>query len=419
MNTYDGIKKGRITDYLANKALQMKIPLCGTFELSPVCNFSCKMCYVRKTKKEVAEHSRSILQLEDWLAIAAQAREKGPLYLLLTGGEPLLWPHFWTLYEQLVDMGFLVSVNTNGALIDDDAIARFQKRPPQKLNITLYGANNETYQRLCNADGVFSKVDHAIRQLIASKITVTINCSLTPSNAKDLDWIIDYAKEQGAALRVATYMFPPVRRDPAQIGENERFGPEDCARYLLRYLERERGPEAYRRYLENIVKGCIEPPGLDEGCIDPLDGKIRCRAGRSSFWITWDGWLTACGMMPVPKLDLKALAFPDAWTALVDLSAQLSLSGICRSCPNSDVCHPCAAIAYAETGKVSEIPVYMCKVSKQMQKIARDTLRTQQITNHTEEVRKYEQDQAIPDDAPGSVHINQHGPNGRIGCRNR
>lgn len=374
MNTLEHITGRRLTDYLASKAIHLKVPLSGTFELSPVCNFSCKMCYVRKTQKEVQDSPRKILALDDWRRIAREAREAGVLYLLVTGGEPLLWPDFWTLYEELVDMGFLVSINTNGSLIDEAAIARFRTRPPQKINITLYGAGDATYKRLCGADDVFTKVDRAIRGLLEHHITAKINCSLTPENAGDLDWIVDYSKRQGVPLQVATYMFPPIRRDPTLIGENERFLPEDSARYLLRYLERDRGAEAYRHYLQSIMNGCVDPPGLDESCIDPVDGKIRCRAGRASFWITWDGWLTPCGMMPEPKVDLKNQPFQPAWKSVTELSDALRLSGVCDTCPNLDVCHPCAAISYAETGKTSGIPTYMCKVAQEMQKIARETL---------------------------------------------
>lgn len=380
MNTPNNTVGRRLSDYLASKAIHMKVPLSGTFELSPVCNFSCKMCYVRKTRQEVQESPRKILTLEDWRRIARDARDAGMLYLLLTGGEPLLWPDFWTLYEELVDMGFLVSINTNGSLIDDAAIARFKKKPPQKINITLYGASNETYQKLCGANDVFSKVDLAIKGLLANQIAVKINCSLTPENAGDLDWIIDYAKSVDAPLQVATYMFPPVRRDPTRIGENERFTPEEAAQYQQRFYARYRDPESYRIYLQNIANGAVEPPGLDEGCIDPVDGKIRCRAGRASFWITWDGWLTPCGMMPEPKADLKILPFGEAWKATVESANALRLSGVCADCPNLQICHPCAAIAYAETGSTSGIPTYMCKVTQRMCKIAAETLHIEDKT---------------------------------------
>lgn len=374
MNTQQNQNDRFLSEYLAGKALRMKVPLSGTFELSPVCNFSCKMCYVRKTQKEVQASPRSIMTLEEWRAVAKEAQKAGTLYLLLTGGEPLLWPDFWTLYEELVDMGFLVSINTNGSLIDDEVVARFRKHPPQKINITLYGAGDETYRRLCGVDGVFTRVDKAIRALVENQITVKLNCSLTPENAADLEWIVNYSKERGVALAVATYMFPPVRREPTRFGENERFTPKESARYLLRYLELDRGEERYKSYLENILRGCVEPPGLEEGCVDPTDGKIRCRAGRAAFWITWDGCLTPCGMMPEPKEDIKEKGFCQSWNDITVRTQALRLSGVCGDCPNIDVCHPCAAIAYAETGSASGIPTYLCRSTKEMQRIAGETL---------------------------------------------
>lgn len=359
-----------LTDYLYAKACRLRIPLNGTFELSPVCNFSCKMCYVRKSAREVRESPRGILTLEDWRRIAREAREMGMLDLLLTGGEPLLWPDFWTLYEELIDMGFLVSINTNGSMIDEAAIARFRAKPPQRINVTLYGAGNESYKQLCGIDGVYEKVDHAIRGLMDAGITVKLNCSLTPDNGEDIDRIVDYARERNTVLSLATYMFPPVRRDPTKTGVNERFTPEESSRYLMRYLRGNRGEDRYNSYVKNILDGKTEPLGLESDCVDPVDGKIRCRAGSASFWVTWDGWMTPCGMMPEPKVDLKSQPFADAWHQLTDLAAAIRLSGLCDKCPSRDICHPCAAVAYAETGSFSGVPTYRCHAVKHMCRIA-------------------------------------------------
>ncbi len=381
-----------LTDYLYAKACAMRIPLNGTFELSPICNFSCKMCYVHKTQKEVQASVRPIMTLDDWRRIAKEAQKAGMLELLLTGGEPLLWPDFWTLYEELIDMGFLISINTNGSLIDEKAVIRFRKRPPQRINITLYGASDETYKRLCGISGVFAKVDSAICSLLDAGITVKLNCSLTPDNAEDIDKIVDYAKERNTVLSVSTYMFPPVRRDPTKIGINERFSPEESSGYMMRYLRRNRGEDRFRGYVQNILSGRAEPLGLESDCVDPVDGHIRCRAGRASFWVTWDGWLTPCGMMPEPKVDVKSQPFADAWTAITEKAAAIKLSGLCDKCPSRDICHPCAAVAYAETGHFSGIPTYRCHAVQHMCIIARDSLNHDNNFHikNTEEVRKYE-----------------------------
>ena len=368
------IKSGRaLEDYLYVKARKKRIPLGGTFELSPICNFSCKMCYVRKNRKEVQDNVRR-MELDDWLRVAKEARKEGLLYLLLTGGEPLLWPDFWTLYDELISMGVVLSINTNASLLDEKAIEHFKEKPPRRINITLYGANDETYQRLCGVQGVFSKVDRGINALKEIGIIVKLNCSLTPENKDDLDEIIDYAKARNIELTVATYMFPPIRRDATKVGVNERFTPEECADYQMHYVQRNRGEESYQRHLKKILQGTMEPPGLDETCIDPVDGKIRCRAGKAVFWVTWDGWITSCGMLPEPKEDLKEKEFKEAWTELTKAVDLLCLSGTCQICPNKNICHPCAAIAYAETGSWSGIPTYRCHATVRMQRNARDIL---------------------------------------------
>ena len=111
-----------LTKHLFRKATSRGVPLSGTIEVSTVCNFNCRMCYVRKSPQEVAAGERRMLEVGDWLRIAAQARDAGALYMLITGGEPFLWPGFRTLYGELVRSGLLVTVNTNGSLIDKDTV---------------------------------------------------------------------------------------------------------------------------------------------------------------------------------------------------------------------------------------------------------------------------------------------------------
>lgn len=361
-----------LTDFLFNKASLMNIPLSGTFELTPLCNFSCKMCYVRKTKEEVVCSQRQMMNYEQWIQIAKDAKEAGMLYILLTGGEPLLWPDFWKLYVELVKMGFLVSINTNGSMIDDQAINILKKYPPRRINITLYGACNETYEKLCGIKNIYSKVVESIIKLKNEGIQVKLNCSLTPYNVQDLEKLVEFSKKNKLVLQVADYMFPPIRRDKKCIGQNDRFTPKERASYHLKTYYLQHDIDDYYKYINNIIKGTILPPGLDENCIDPLDGKVRCRAGKASYWITWDGWMTPCGMMTGPKVDVSNQSFDAAWKQLVVSVRNMKLSGICAHCTNIQICHCCAAMALAETGTTEGIPRYLCETVKEMKKIAQN-----------------------------------------------
>ena len=80
------IRMAEVSDHLYSKAAARRIPISGTFELTPLCNFACRMCYVRKTPEQVKAHDRAMLEFDDWLRIAREGREQGLLFLLLTGG---------------------------------------------------------------------------------------------------------------------------------------------------------------------------------------------------------------------------------------------------------------------------------------------------------------------------------------------
>lgn len=364
-----------VSRFLMNKASKMKVPLSGTFELSPVCNFTCRMCYVRMTPQQVAAHPRAMVTLERWLQLAEEAYEAGTLYLLLTGGEPLLWPDFWKLYERLVEMGFLIAINTNGSLIDETAIARFRAHPPMRINLTLYGASDETYERLCQAKGVFSRVDRAIRGLKQAGISFKLNCSLTPYNKDDLEAMVAYAQEVDVPLDATSYMFPPLRRDESKVGQNQRFTPSEAAFYHLKQYRLQYGEEKYHEFLQKIREGDGVPLGLDQSCVDPADGTIRCHAGKSSYWITWDGYMTPCGMLTKPKVDLSSIGFKEGWEQTVTASYQIRLSGLCDKCPNRKLCHMCAATALSETGTFERIPEYLCQMIEAMREQARMELK--------------------------------------------
>lgn len=349
-----------VTTYLYSKATKNGVPLSGTFELTPLCNMNCKMCYVRLSKQE-QEAMGSLHTAEEWIALAKEAREAGMLYLLLTGGEPFSHPQFQQIMTQLHQMGFLISINSNGTMIDEKTIEWLKKVPPIRVNITLYGASNETYEKLCGNVKGFTQVTHAIELLCEAGIQVKINCSVTPYNAKDLSQMIEYAKERGLLIQPSAYMFPPIRKNASMIGVNERFTPEEAAYYF-----------AYTDYLiygkEKFLERCkVELPIIsdtEETCY--VEGeKIRCRAGKCSFWISWDGNMMPCGMFSSgERRNVFKEGFYNVWENIKKETAVIQLPRKCASCLLKDRCRSCAAMVYTETGSFDKVPEYRCQMMK-------------------------------------------------------
>ncbi len=381
----------RLTDHLFARAAARGIPLSGTFELSPLCNFQCRMCYVRQTAAEMRSAGRSLIGYEAWLALAEACQEAGMLYLLLTGGEPFAYPGFRTLYEALHDRHLLLSINTNGSLIDADTVAWLKRRAPRRVNVTLYGASPDTYGRLCGHSDGYDHTVGALRALKEAGITVAVNISPVPENVHELEAMVAVARELDLPCRINTYLFPPVRRDAEAT--DTRFTPEDAAALYLRCMRCDRTAVPYETRLARLVEevdqaalaGHAMPPSADDSrswgtpdadVAETADHMV-CRAGRSSFWVSWDGKLTACGMMPFPlSLDPFARPFASCWQELTQAVQAATVLRGCRGCPKRELCHPCVAKLVAETGDANEKAPYACAVADAVYALARREVQT-------------------------------------------
>ncbi|MCD8023618.1 MAG: radical SAM protein [Lachnospiraceae bacterium] len=300
-----------------------------------------------------------------WLEFAKAAYDLGLLYPLLTGGEPLLHPDFKEILSGMLDMGLQVSINSNGSMIDQEMAAWLGKHRPTRINITLYGASADTYQALCGNGDAFYRVRDGVRYLRENNVLYKFNTSLTPYNIQDLDQIMEFAREMGAPIQVASYMFPPVRRDESMIGKNDRFSPEEAAfaRVKADYLQQDQKwflgqTERYSRFipikkLEEIQKD--KPEKTME---------MKCRAGHCSFWVDWQGNMTNCGVCATAKRSLRDCTLEDAWKEVHQNTKDIRVPAKCASCPNQWLCHTCISMLCSECGTCGGTPEYLCRMGE-------------------------------------------------------
>ena len=97
------------------------------------CNLRCRHCFVRDTAGAELD-TAGVRRVLDALA------DGGVLFLVVTGGEPLLRPDFRTLFEHAKRRGFVLTLFTNGGLIDQPLADFLADMPPRRIEITLYGA---------------------------------------------------------------------------------------------------------------------------------------------------------------------------------------------------------------------------------------------------------------------------------------
>ena len=349
------------------KAAASGAPLSCTFELTPRCTLNCKMCYIHSAANDekalYAEKST-----EWWLNLAKKLRDRGNMVLLLTGGEPMIRPDFDDIYTDCVKNGQLVNVNTNATLISDARKDMFAKLRPQRLNISLYGASEAAYEKLCGNGKMFGVVKNNITELAKAGIKIRINFSMTEINKDELEAVREFSEEQNIPMAATSYMYPPARACSSAPFSDCRFTPERAAEEKLRYSRLLLGDDVLKKTFESFQKG--EKPSLPErdDCDDPNGERIRCRAGKTSCWVTFDGRLTPCGVMEEPSAVIGD-DFDKAWEYIREARNGIFTPSECAVCPKKDLCDVCAAVCRAETGSFSGVPEYVCRLTDEYHRL--------------------------------------------------
>jgi len=352
----------QIATYLHSKGNKLGLPIAGNFELTARCNFNCPMCYVHLTPEQLKASGREELTAQQWLDIARAAKDRGMVFALLTGGEPLVRKDFFEIYDGMRKMGILISINSNGSMLKGPILERFLEAPPLRFNISLYGGSNDTYRNMCGLP-VYDQVKENIRALRQAGVDVSLNLSITPYNKDDLRRIYEDAVELDVNVKASSYMYPSVRVNGEQYGCGNRLSCEESAKYsvewdLLRFPE-----EVFEQRAQKMAQ--FQPLESD-GCPVEVGEGVRCRAGSTSFWMTWDGRMLPCGMMTFPAARPLEMGFDAAWEHIRTETKKIRTPAKCVSCDYKEVCGACAAVYFTETGKFDEVPEYVCRRAEEI-----------------------------------------------------
>ena len=320
----------RMKRHLISKARNSNVPLIGTFELTPLCNLDCKMCYVHLRPSQL--QGRDILGANIWCGLIDRACESGMLYAALTGGECLTHPEFDAIYRHLSTKGVEITVLTNGVLVEDAADRLFGSHPPACVQVTLYGSDEETYERV-TGHRVLSRVLHGIERIRSAGIPLMVG--MTPSryigdNAKAL---VSLIRELDLPYSINAGLFA-ARDDTGRCLTDFEIALDDYIE-VLKYDAALSG-----RPLEPCVAGDV-PMAESHGGKGGIG--VGCAAGRSAFAISWDGVMRGCNVLndfcAYPLRD----GFPAAWQAVNRASQEYPKPVECAGCQYVGICKHCVA----------------------------------------------------------------------------
>ena len=333
--------------YLDTKAREKGIPINAQFELTPLCNFSCRMCYVHLNPDQL--NGQDILPAETWKDLMRQAWEAGMIQATLTGGECLAYPGFDELFLYLHSLGCSVAVLTNGYLLDDKRIRFFQEHTPNIIQVTLYGQNDDVYERVTGRR-TFTTVAENIRKAIDAKLPVSLN--ITPSTflGEDVLDTVRFAKSLRSEVTINSVIFSP-NEETGRSSQKDDPGTDLYVR-IYRLLDELDGRETKE------FTGVLPPAGGSSR--ECTECGLLCGGGRSSFVLSWKGMMTACNRMSMICADALHEGVAAAWAKVCREANSWPRVPECEGCLYRDVCNRCAGNV-VQFGKPGERPTPLCE----------------------------------------------------------
>jgi radical SAM protein with 4Fe4S-binding SPASM domain len=337
------VEYSQFSEGIHNRLASMRIPLDCTLEVTYRCNLKCRHCYC------TSDPSKRELSFKEASGIIDQLADAGCLWLLITGGEPLIRGDFIDLYIHAKRKGLVVTLFTNGTLLDAataDSLAGYR---PFLIEITLYGATAATFDKVTGVDGSYERCMRGIRLLIDRRLPLKLKTCVTTGNVHELGRMKAFAKSLGIEFRFDAVL--NSRYDGSKEPLGLRISPQDLLEIELSDPDRVKGWEEFRsKYWDLSFTGELFP----------------CTAGTNMCHVDPYGKLHICMMARKYGYDILSGSFSDGWYNFMPAikAMRYTREPKCRSCEANPVCDQCGGWALMERGDPEEEVEYLCELAR-------------------------------------------------------
>jgi AdoMet-dependent heme synthase len=345
-----------------------------SWNLTQRCNLQCAHCYMSAFTG--ADTSRELSTGECRRVIDEIAVANPNVFLILTGGEPLLRKDIFDIAACSADKGFTVVLGTNGVLLRESQARQMRQSGIQGASISLDSTDPDKHDTFRHLPGAWRGAVRATEALRAEGLDFSLHTSITSWNVEEIPAMIELAAELGA--KVLNFFFL------VRTGRGEGITDITPEQYeqILTYLARiqglggavDGGSSERTSVFERPEDPWTVPAGRSGGLIIrakcapffrrilyTLDAKSpllqnyahgSCPAGKAYCRIMPEGEVTPCPYMPLVAGNLRESSFAEIWhgaEVFQDLR-EPHLGGRCGPCEFSKICGGCRCRAYATYG---------------------------------------------------------------------
>jgi radical SAM protein with 4Fe4S-binding SPASM domain len=352
-----------------------------SWNLTQRCNLECAHCYMSAF---AGADTRGELSTDECRRVIDEIAAVNPnVFLILTGGEPLLRKDIWDVAAYAAEKRFTTVFGTNGVLLREREAKLMKERGVLGASISLDSTDPRKHDAFRHLPNAWDGAVRATRVLNDAGLDFSLHMSVTDWNVDEVPAMVDLAKELGAKV---LNFFVLVR-----TGRGRELTDIDAAAYerILTWLAKAQGigsgPPGFVQRLLGRAPAAPEPPtafedpwstpvGRADGLLirakcaphfrriiwelNPQSPLLKnyahgsCPAGKYYCRITPEGDVTPCPYMPVSAGNLRHAGFAEIWRSagVFEDLREPTLGGRCGACEFSRVCGGCRCRAYATYG---------------------------------------------------------------------
>jgi MoaA/NifB/PqqE/SkfB family radical SAM enzyme len=220
------------------------------FQYDYSCNFSCQHCDITKLKNNP---KKRFFTPQDVKELSRQADEIGLAQIVITGGEPLIFPDLDEIIEAIDPQKFWIVIDTNGWFLDEKKARHLKSMGVDKIQLSLDSLNPKEHDEFRKKPGSYERAVKAIDASLSAGLNIILATVVTKQRIRSQEFIdfLEFAQRKGVGVFV-TYAKP--------VGEWENNFSVLVDREDMDYLRK-----LEKKY--NVFTHLTPAYGLDLGCI--------------------------------------------------------------------------------------------------------------------------------------------------------
>jgi radical SAM protein with 4Fe4S-binding SPASM domain len=348
--TTNAISYGEFSSALHQKFTDKRTPIDATLEVTRRCPLECQHCYNNLAMGDLAARNRELTK-EEYFVLLQDLADMGVIWLLFTGGEIFARKDFLEIYTFAKQKGFLITLFTNGILINEKIADYLSEFPPFKIEITLYGRTKDTYEALTQMPGSYDRCMRGIRLLLDRGLPLKLKTVGTTINRHEVAAMKEFAEQElGVEFKFDSLMSPRI--DCSQSPLAVRLSPEDVVALDMYW------PKVAAEH-RKVLAGEIGRPTVHVSTV------YSCGGGVKSFAIDPYGHMSICVLSHQDTYDIRRGGARAGWEHFLLSVRQRKATRPtkCTDCRLHSVCSMCPANGELENGDPESPVEFLCEVA--------------------------------------------------------